>query len=292
MTPKHTFEYSVLQYTGDIATGEFLNVGVVTSSLEARFFGSSVIDTYKRITATFPHVDGEQVKKQIHRFQLNLLDWKERLTGSQNAMFEEWPNELAEVTSQVVPPDDLGFRFGQTLYGVSADVEKSHAHLYDRLVHANAKEPVQSRREDIDVLRVFLKPIRERKLIEKLSPTVVPTPFAPVTFEYSWRNGAENVLRALSFDMVHASNITRKARQWIGAIAEMGAAENPPTVYFLVGGPPPSSEEEHRAYVKAKDSLSKLSGRVRVQVISEDQADGFAEMIETDLEHARMERHS
>ena len=65
MSSKTPYTYTVLRYVHDIATGEFLNVGVALYAPEPRFINVLCRTTYKRLRDVFPSLDGDSFRSAM-----------------------------------------------------------------------------------------------------------------------------------------------------------------------------------------------------------------------------------
>ena len=59
---KTPYSFTVLRYVHDIATGEFLNVGVALLAPERRFVNVQCRNTFQRLKNVFPTLDGESFR--------------------------------------------------------------------------------------------------------------------------------------------------------------------------------------------------------------------------------------
>ena len=65
MTSKTPYTYTVLRYVHDIATGEFLNVGVALFAPEPRFVNAVCRTNFARLKAVFPSLDGDSFRASM-----------------------------------------------------------------------------------------------------------------------------------------------------------------------------------------------------------------------------------
>src|SRR5689334_7262981 len=101
---KTPFTYSVLRYVHDTTTGEFVNVGVVVYSREARYASALCRTTYARLSKTFPGMDGDAFKGMMRFLQSRF----EELGGTLKSELplEGLPSSVMELAHAVLPPDD------------------------------------------------------------------------------------------------------------------------------------------------------------------------------------------
>lgn len=80
---KTAYSFMILRYVHDIMTGEFINVGVVLYSPEARFLGAICNKRYGRLTKLFLEIESEQYRSLMRYIESHI-----------NAMGERLHNEL------------------------------------------------------------------------------------------------------------------------------------------------------------------------------------------------------
>ena len=66
---KTTFTYTVLRYVHDVATGEFVNMGVAVYAPEANYVSAICIPRYESLTKMFLEVNGEHLRKVMSYIQ-------------------------------------------------------------------------------------------------------------------------------------------------------------------------------------------------------------------------------
>ena len=102
------YQYQILRYQHDVATGEFVNVGLVYFDAQTHFLRARMTKNVSRIAHFFGEIEGE------HLFRT--------FKGLENA-FNRLENvrffsSIKEITSSILPPNDNALIFSSTFKGV------------------------------------------------------------------------------------------------------------------------------------------------------------------------------
>jgi hypothetical protein len=134
-----------LRYVHDPVTQEFVNIGVAVYSREGEYLRARCTTQYARIARMFAKIDGNQfselilyVQQKINEIGLNLptaLPLEPRLA-------------IRHLLANVLPPDDSSVQFSHAGVGLSHDLDKTVAELYDRYVSRYASTTRSSLRDD------------------------------------------------------------------------------------------------------------------------------------------------
>jgi hypothetical protein len=288
MSERFPFQYSILRYTHDVGTGEFLNVGLVLYSKSARFFQSRLLLRYRRLTQTFPGADGEFYRRYISHLQRSLNEVSTEVGSDQMQLFGEGlPDRIEFLLQRVLPLDDSSIQFSEVRGGLADDLEAAFDQLYYRLVEQYVIVREAPSREDDDIWQVFRPPLQESGVLDHLQRYEVYTEVESFQFDHAWKNGRWNVLKPLSFDLVHPGNIRRKAREWMGAAHIMEEAQDLSGLFFLLGHPSnPSTGDKlvQKAYSDAVRILKRTPvARLKLELVEEDDAQSFARRLRREL---------
>src|SRR5258708_2686597 len=142
---KTPYSFSILRYVHDPVTQEFVNIGVAVYSRDSRFFRAICTTHYARITGMFAKIDG-------HRFRQLTNYVQEKIGEIGRSLPSELPFEpglaIGQLQARVLPPDDSSVQFSRPGVGLSRDLDKTVAELYDRYVNRYAFAGESSRHDD------------------------------------------------------------------------------------------------------------------------------------------------
>lgn len=267
---KVPFFFSILRYTHDPITQEFINVGVAVYSPKARYVSALCTGRYKRIADAFKPVDRSHFRRQTEFIQSQIDEYGRKL--SSEFVFDSLPKDIGEITRSVLPVDDSSFQFGPSGSGLSSDLEKTLDDLFERYVNRYYQTAERRSRNEEDVWISFRKPLQEKQVLAHLKPHKIISKGDEYEFDYAWKNSAWHTFQPLSFDLVESGSVIDKAHTWLGRAESLksGEAFN---LYFLVGMP--SDRKMREIAEKAQNIIHKTS--IPHEFIKEDEAVSFAE---------------
>lgn len=126
------YTFSILRYVHDPVTQEFINIGVAVYSREAGFLRAVRL-------------------RQLTRYI------QEQVSAIGESLPTELPFEtggaIESLLARVLPPDDSSVQFSRPGAGLSQDLEKTTAELFERYVERYSLTSESSRRDDEDIWR-------------------------------------------------------------------------------------------------------------------------------------------
>jgi hypothetical protein len=267
---KVPYTFTVLRYVHDIATGEFVNVGVALYAPGVKFIEARCRTTYGRLTKAFPGLDGEAFKSLMrrinHRFEEIAAEVANELPlkGS--------PTAIMELAWSVLPPDDSSLQWSPPGGGVAEDLSATLTQLYDRMVHRYEDGLIRARRSDEEVWTRFRRDLETRNIAVHLQSKKITVPDDEVEFEYACKNGVWHCLKPISFDL-SADGITEKAHRWLGQLTSVKSSSDQFKVYLLIGEP--QQPDLKTTLKKALSILQKIP--VEKEIVMERDATVFSE---------------
>lgn len=279
---KHPCQAIVVRYCPDPTSGELLNVGVVLISAGHRFMGARFLDSWSRVTQTFPEADRVQLRRIASAVERSC----ERHYSGKQLRLEEPTGAIDAAFDAAVPRMDASIMRSLPITGITANAERTLSELFERYVAV--RDPAEKRiaRDDNAVWRGVSEHLKAKNVLDRLQPRTIQGPHNfKVHFEHAWQNGHWNVARALSFDLLEADAIANKAANWSGRIFALASGRDV-GVHLLVGMPPSDAPAEIRA--AADDAVAILRDQLepddRAEIVPESEAGAFAERVAKDIE--------
>jgi hypothetical protein len=233
MTEKKPYTYTVLRYVHDLATAEFVNVGVVIHCPKQRYLGAKLRRTHGRFSELFPDLD-----PAAFRSAMSTIDRALKTAGEaykKDDLFRSDAN-AASLARSVLPADDSSLQWSPVGSGLTSNAEQQLEHLFLRLV-GRYDEKQEHRRTDADVWRPIREKLDQAKLTSKLTEKLIHSSVDSHEFKHAWKNGVWHCFEAVSFDLADADGIKNKARRWTGHLTSISGATDPFKPYFIVGAP-------------------------------------------------------
>ncbi|MFZ4777988.1 MAG: DUF3037 domain-containing protein [Terrimicrobiaceae bacterium] len=273
----HDFSYCFLRYRQGPEAGEFANIGVALWSPENRFLGFEGSKRFSRLTHFFGDLDRDGYRLLVAHVERRFDALAEKLT--QDSLWPAQPADIKEIAFQVVPQDDGALVWSPARGGMAEDPNAELSRIFHRYIGAHNEAPEKSRRDDGEVFRsVYRKAFAPEALASRIQEHEIVAPLASHTFKHAWKNGIWNVYETLSFDLLDADSIEKKAHTWFGRSVHLAQSQDRPKINFLLGKPELASNA--KAYGKAKDILS---SEHQVTLVEEDEAVNFAESLQAQV---------
>jgi hypothetical protein len=277
---KVPYSFSILRYVHDPVTKEFLNIGVVLYSREAKFLRAVCTTNYGRITRMFVRIEGSRFRQMARYIESRV-----------NNLGDDLPSELPfepglaieALLAKVLPPDDSSFQFSPAGVGITGDLERTLAELFERYVEQYSMLADTSRREDEEIWKVFREPLARRNLAEKLTSKRVVAQNYEYEFQHAWKNGVWHLYEPVSFDLIEASSILEKANRWVGRVISLSDSKDKFHIHILLGEPHDSDLQG--AFQKARNILNKMP--VEKELVRESEAEDFAEEVAREVAEDR-----
>jgi hypothetical protein len=267
---KTTFTYTVLRYVHDIATGEFVNVGVALYAPEARYISALCSPRYGRLSKMFLEVDGDHLRSVMRYIQARFEEQTAKLNSE--LPLGGRPNSIMAFARSILPPDDSSLQWSDANGGVTENPAATLDQLYTRMVERYESRAELPSRLDEEVWKVFRKELESKQVLSRMQPKRIVAKDYDYEFEHAWRNGTWNVYQAVSLDLVDAERILDKANRWLGRAMNLRESQEDFRLWMLVGEP--RHEKLRPAFAKALNILHKMP--VKNDVVREGEAGAFS----------------
>src|SRR5688572_26349202 len=143
---KTTYSYTILRYVHDTTSSEFLNVGVVLYSPEAKYASAICRPTYGRLAKTFPGMEGENFKQLMRYIQARLEELGARVR--EELPIDKPPRSVMDLAHAVLPPDDSSLQWSPMGSGLTEDPSRTLDQLFERMVTRYDDRPPEQSRSD------------------------------------------------------------------------------------------------------------------------------------------------
>lgn len=281
MSTKIPYTYTVLRYVHDIASGEFLNVGVALLAPQQRFVDALCRTTFQRLKHVFPTLDGDSFKASMrhvnHEFERLQDELRDEL------QLRDTTGGVMIYAHAVLGADDSSLQWSPMGSGLTDDPERTLEQLYERFVVTYDKHSAAAKRQDDDVWRHFSHELQQRQVLKHFVPKTIAVLDDQLEFKHAWKNGVWHCLAPVSFDLASSDSIRDKAHRWLGQLTSVAQTSEAFKLYFLVGEP--TQADLRPAYEAALSILSKAP--VDGEVFGESQADVLSDRLAAEVEAHR-----
>lgn len=248
---REKYQYATLRYMHDVATREFLSVGVAvyvrqTGALEFKFrkslglagkmFNSAVLADFRALMRA---VSSQAVKVQ---------------TEYTESVLQQEPQKLEEILGAFFPADDSALQWSTVGSGLTAvDATAVVERLYKRYCGKYDYQERAERITDRDAWARFKKELQVRRIDRFFEPKTIHGAVDEVKFQFAWQNSVWHCLEPVSFDLGDADTIRDKAYRLVGEAASLRQATESFRVYYIAT--PPADARLQKAFNKAKQLL-------------------------------------
>jgi hypothetical protein len=126
-----TYEYQILRYRHDVATGEFANIGLVYFDPQTRFLRARMIKSVKRLEQFFGEVSTDYLLNLLNSVEQAFNELGEQL---QSGTIIKKYKSVEQVTSSILPTSDNALFFSNSFKGFEFDHNHSFASIYNRTI--------------------------------------------------------------------------------------------------------------------------------------------------------------
>jgi hypothetical protein len=275
---KTTYTFTILRYVHDIATGEFVNMGVALYAPEAKYVSAICCPRYGRLSKMFLDVNGDQLRSLMRFLQARFEEYALKLNGE--LALQGQPKSIMEIAASILPPDDSSLQWSEPGGGITENPSVALEQLYVRLVEKYEQRAQLPSRTDDEVWRGFKKELETKQVLAKLQPKRIVAKDYEHEFDHAWKNGAWNLYQPISFDLVSAGSLVDKANHWLGRATILKESDEAFKLHLLLGSPRLDSLKSE--YQKALNILHRMP--VKMEFVREDEAPKFSKELAEEIQ--------
>lgn len=263
MKSKNIYSYRILRYFHDVASGEFINLGVILYCDELKFFRCAMKKSQKRITCFFPNAKGRGLIRYLKKLEANINGRGDHIGSALiSDIFENKSESVLGLSGDFLPHDDSSLQWSKVEFGLTSNPSVTLQRLFDRYVSRYDESRVVESRTNDEVWQKFSRVLENRSLSGYLQECEVRSEVDSVKFEHALKNGKWHMLEPVSFDLTDGDSIKRKARQILGEMIILQDSEVDFDVYFLVGEPKRDDvRKDYDVAIKTLEMMPKSIGR-------------------------------
>lgn len=283
------YDFAILRYMHNIASGEFVNIAVVMWLPDESRFIYRITTKHGRVSHFFYPFNSNaytlNCKLIKNRFDQGL---KELVSGKQGHLFNKYPKSIEQVIYSLVAHDASAFQWSEIKSGISNNPEKRLEQLFVEFIsrHEVAGRTRKEHRDDTKVFSTIKNQLKATGLYHKVEPDVViKSPYFSYTFKLGWHNGERQVIEPISFDYQSSNDIIDKAVNWSGRLVNLERDND--TNFEMTGviASPNLSDSKLKSAYKDATKIIKNSPCIRT-LITEEDFSSFIPKIEEDIEHS------
>ncbi|MCP3994333.1 MAG: DUF3037 domain-containing protein [bacterium] len=271
-----------LRYYPNLATGEFLNVGVGLSSLDNDFVGARVATKLRAFSSVFRSAQPKSLQRVLKKIDLRLR--KLPTPGSSAELFVPPPSEPIERLRKMVGDLPGSLRWSnQPIEGSTDSYDEELDYWFDKLVHiAHHKDArIDEDGPEYSLYKVLRGELLRRGILQQFKKETVGS-YAKETFELTVRNGRLNVFNAINLDLKKPAGIIQQARQWRGRL-DVASDDEADLAFFALTDLPVEPALRSDALVAIE--IIRHAGVAHVEMVPRDEVERLGEIAEEALKH-------
>ncbi|HEV2480666.1 MAG TPA: DUF3037 domain-containing protein [Puia sp.] len=269
-----SFTYSILKYRHSLLLEESLNLGLLFHFPDESTLHFIVGDE-ERIKAVYPNFDTSFFHALTRAFKRK-LDSK-LVPGDRPA-----PIYLKEYIQKILLPEDAtALRFSEPAtavyhHGSPEKAIESFRRLF--LPDHHSLKPEEQRHNEGYLIKKFaeLISLRHVNIDRKMKKNrIVEENKLKITFDLSWQNGIEHLVKPVSFDLLHEQDIQDKSVRFFGYLNLLTGFAEKNECHFDLLVSPPRNPALHGSY---EDAIARLqSSTAPLEVIPEQSIENYSE---------------
>jgi len=273
------YQYTLIKYVHNEASGECINVGLALLAPDDRLFRVKFNPRYGRISQFFRKAfDKDHYRNLIRALQAQFDQIAKELKdqGAFLLPFQDLPNDLSQIMGMVLPEDSTVFRWGPIASGVAKSTQGRFNRLFDEFVTRHDKPKAVSRRQEARIWGDFEKLVNDRQLEGALKPYTLKSDAYQFDFRGSFQNGKPNVIEPISLDCGEGSTIVEKANKWAGRLVALKLGQDFSFHAILA---PPAKKSLRDYFERARLVLSSQSDVVKHLIVEDEDKDELEELL-------------
>jgi hypothetical protein len=276
MSNKLSYTFTVLRYVHDMMTGEFVNVGLVLYVPATRQLLVRTSTSVARLRAVFPDLQRPAFTGIMRAVES--AGKKMTKAAASDQMFGG-DSDASAFARRLIPDDDSALQWAPAGGGLTRDVERTFARIFERQVdHYNTAG--SHKLSDDDVWRPVRDKLAERSVDVDFVERVITGPSDEIAFKHAWKNGVWHAYEPLSFDLANADSIKEKARRWRGHLdAVQDGTDQELKLHFVVAKP------RHEALMPAYQGALRILERAAFSpdIFDEERVEELVDAIEDEV---------
>ncbi|OZI57268.1 DUF3037 domain-containing protein [Bordetella genomosp. 1] len=267
---RQPYSYATLRFVHDIATGEFLTVGVAVYSASAKFLKFK----FRRTLGVAGEIFDSH---QLSSFRALMRTVRDRAASIEATQCDQLQLgaavSLETLLLELFPKDASALQWTSVQQGLTADLACTSDRLFARYCAKYDRRPVRRGVSDKDAWSSFHRKLEDRRIARYFQPKVIGGQNDEITFNLAWKNGVWHCIEPVSFDLADPDAIRTKAHTRAGEIVGIRDSAEEFSVYFVVTPPEEASLQD--AFERAKGILT--NSPLPVEVYEAGQEDALLE---------------
>ncbi len=257
-------QYSLLKYRHSLLLNEVINVGLVFLDVPSSTVRFLYPKKLQRISALYNNIDILNIRHHLILFEKKAIHltniWKKEFRFSEKNNLKQLLNE------EFLIEDSSALFFDDIKSGISLGLENTDS--YYKEIFDCYDLPAEFIRKDEKYIENNFKKIYRQKAKQNFRSNInqltLTNGIISESFRLGWKNGTENIILPLSFDLQEPSSIQHKSILWsstLNYLKEPAAEQN---IRFDLLVIEPASKKLFKAFDNAQTLLNEISANKKI----------------------------
>jgi hypothetical protein len=263
-----TFTYGLLQYHHSQLLGEVLNIGLIVYFPQQHRLEFIYPEKLLRLRYAYPNIPEKTIKSYFKYFQKRIEDF-----NAQPSFFNKYDLEKSLqsfLENEFLPSDSSALQFGN--YRTSVLYTDNLSHIRNQLYNLyfsvfKIQDNTKNRVDESVLLKQYKKLLKKFGKVDfpstnipnfQLDYAIEQKDSAPIKFDVAWKESQNlHLVKAVSFDLLRADSIQRKAYQYVGQFYDLKEYAATNDLLFDLILAKPKNHTLFKAYDQALSALEK-----------------------------------
>ena len=277
MKTRFKYSYAILRYVHDVATAEFVNIGVAVHCAERGFFQAAFRTTPGRASHFFPDLNTSAFRAVTKIMSSRFSDLSDSYSSPMD--FGDKAHDLVNLLKSVLPNDDSALTWSPISTGLTTDPRKTLTDLFARYITRYDHKVPAHKRTDDEVRRGFSRALENRQISNFFVEKTIQGKDDEIKFESAWKNGVWHCIEPISFDLGAPDAIRDKAHRYLGQLTSISDTSEAFKVYLILGKP--TNEALLPAFDQAVQILRKI--KADSEILGESETDQLADRFQSQI---------
>lgn len=257
-------QYSLLKYRHSLLLNEVINVGLVFLDVPSSTVRFLYPKKLQRISALYSDIDILNIRHHLILFEKKAIHLTN--TWKKEFQFSEKNNLKQLLHEEFLIEDSSALFFDDIKSGISLGLESTDS--YYKEIFNCYELPNELIRKDEKYIENSFKKIYRQKAKQNfksnISQLTLTNGIISESFKLGWKNGTENIILPLSFDLQEPSSIQHKSILWSSTLNYLKKPAIEKNVRFDLLIIEPTSKKLYKAFDNAQTLLNDISANKRI----------------------------
>lgn len=268
----NSFQYTVLKYRHSLLLNEVVNVGLLFYFQSERIIQFICPNKLNRISHLYNNIDINNIKTIQNIFSIRCGElnkrWKYPIGGALLDYNSSEQSKFSDIiTEHFLVNDSSSLYFDEIRSGSNIGIDyiirhykREYFSCYDEVVTYNHRKDEKYLEQRLKTaLKASISNIHRIEVNKEVSVGLITE-----RFKWGWKNGTENLIAPIGFDLLEAETIKQKALSWYGKLSLLKEFAINNNISFHIITSNPTNKQLYKEYEKALKVLDKANAPTKI----------------------------